>query len=332
MEQWVDLVMNLYYRMKRIVLTLLITLGFSQTDEWIYTSLLDSSWQSQPPPSWDSISSYRISPDDGNLEVIKQDALFSDISTDGSKILLGSNDNFGPIYLYDFFSIDTLNLNGSHPRFTADEDVMIYHVPEENSDSWSMSSLYKYSFTGDSVAHIADSLFGYRPSYFLSSNKQQLMYYKVTSQEDSLDIFITDIQSGEATKLRTIPRRNSSRNYSYWGQDGYIYLNLFDNSNIPQLFKISITNGNETPIQLTFFNDDCWLVSTSDSYLDQLALRVKVMEGLVAFRNNLWLYDLTSGELSFYHDFEYNSSSPSYQTWSPNNSKLALGYIGSSPG
>ena len=82
--------------MKRILLVLLATFGFSQTAEWIYYN-----------NAGDTNSAYRIKPDGTENELIMENAVISDISEDGLKILFDTN---GIILLVDTESMDTLTV------------------------------------------------------------------------------------------------------------------------------------------------------------------------------------------------------------------------------
>jgi len=78
-----------------LLLLLLATSGFSQTPEWIYYN-----------KDGDTNSTYRIKPDGTENELIMDNAVISDISEDGLKILFDANN--GIILLVDSESMDTL--------------------------------------------------------------------------------------------------------------------------------------------------------------------------------------------------------------------------------
>lgn len=114
-----------------LLLSLLATSGFSQTPEWIYYN-----------KGGNTNSVNRIKPDGTENELIMEDAGISDISEDGSKFLFSTN---GIILLVDTESMDTLTVDndGINPRFTSDENVIVYYKYETgNPDA---DELYKYN-------------------------------------------------------------------------------------------------------------------------------------------------------------------------------------------
>ena len=124
--------------MKRILLlSLLATSGFSQTAEWIYYNK-NGIWP-------DGNSVYRIKPDGTENELIMDNNQISDISEDGLKILLHIPTSSDPILLIDLESLDTITVDngGDNPRFTYDENVIIYYK-DMNVDSGG-NHFYKYS-------------------------------------------------------------------------------------------------------------------------------------------------------------------------------------------
>ena len=304
--------MSPYYKMKRILLlSLLLTSGFSQTAEWIYYN-----------KAGDTNSAYRIQPDGTENELIMENAGISDISEDGLKILFDTN---GIFLLVDTESMDTLTVDndGINPRFTSDENVIIYYkymIGNPEGDQ-----LYKYSFIDSSETLIADSCHRYIQNGVMSPNKQQLVFFR--TNQDSMDVVIADIQSGQTTTLETIP--NMANPYiplfhSYWGPDYYIYLTLPDTNGVIQLFKIHSTNDDTSPIQLTEQNENCMLLESNDIHLEKLAFAS--VNAVTGPTGECWLYDLESNETSYLGDID-SSSWALHQTWSPDNSKIAIGEI-----
>ena len=289
--------------MKRILLlSLLATSGFSQTAEWIYYN-----------KAGDTNSAYRIKPDGTENELIMDNAGISDISEDGLKILF--LDNNGIISLIDSESMDTLTLDngGVNARFTYDENVIIYYKYMTGDPAG--DQLYKYSFIDSSETLIADSLNRFIDNCIMSPDKQQFAFFKFTQGER--DVVIADIQSGQTSTLATVSGDYFLGHHSYWGQDDYIYLNLPDSNDVFQLFKIHSSNGSLT--QLTE-NESCYLLSSNDTQLEKLAFAI-----LDTVRE-YWLYDFESNETSYLGDID-GSSMPVHQTWSPDNSKIAISEV-----
>jgi hypothetical protein len=286
--------------MKRILLlSLLATFGFSQTAEWIYYN-----------KAGDTNSVYRIKPDGTENELIMDNAGISDISEDGLKILF--LDNNGIISLINSESMDTLTLDngGVNARFTYDENVIIYYK------SMTGIQLYKYSFIDSSETLIADSLNIFIDNQIMSPDKQKLVFFQ--TNQDSFDVVIADIQSGQTSTLETVFRISGPiPSHSYWGLDDYIYLNLPDSNYVAQLFRIHSSNGSLT--QLTE-NEFCRLLASNDTQLEKLAFAI-----LDTVRE-YWLYDFESNETSYLGHIE-GSGAPTHQTWSPDNSKIAIGGV-----
>jgi len=298
--------------MKRILLlSLLATSGFSQTAEWIYYN-----------KDGDTNSTYRIKPDGTENELIMDNAVISDISEDGLKILFDANN--GIILLVDSESMDTLIVEngGINARFTYDENVIIYYKYMTGNPHG--DQLYKYSFIDSSETLIADSCYRYVDNGIMSPDKQKFVFFR--TNQDSMDVVIADIQSGQTSTLETVFGISGPiPSHSYWGLDDYIYLNLPDSNYVPQLFRIHSSNGSLT--QLTE-NEFCRLLASNDTQLEKLAFAI-----LDTVRE-YWLYDFESNETSYLGHIEGSTvehgiggTVPTHQTWSPDNSKIAIGGV-----
>jgi len=298
--------------MKNIfLLTLLAKMSLAQTEEWIYYN-----------KAGDTNSVYRIKPDGTENEMVMEDADISDISEDRSKFLFSTNGN---ILLVDIESTDTLTVDndGINPRFTYDENVIIYYkymIGNPDGDQ-----IYKYSFLDSSETLLADSCHRFIQNGIMSPDKQQFIF--IQTNQDSMDLVIADIQTGHTSTLITLP--NMSMPYvpifhSYWGSDDYIYLNLPDINNVIQLFRIHSANGDDSLIQLTEENENCLLLESNDSHLEKLAFTGINQE--TGPTGEFWTYDFESNETSYLGNFD-SSSWAIHQTWSPDNSKLAIGGV-----
>ena len=144
------------------------------------------------------------------------------------KILFDANN--GIILLVDSESMDTLIVEngGINARFTYDENVIIYYkymIGNPEGDQ-----LYKYSFIDSSETLIADSCNRYVDNGIMSPDKQKFVFFQ--TNQDSMDVVIADIQSGQTSTLETVFDMSNSFIpifHSYWGPDEYIYFNLTDN-------------------------------------------------------------------------------------------------------
>mgnify|MGYP002830015385 CR=1 FL=1 len=136
------------------------------------------------------------------------------------------------IMLYNFETIDTLeidttNIVESSFRFSYDNNVIVFRRD---------SSIYKYSISENSETFIANG-----SSFVLSPNKQELLLLQQSIWNDSLDIKIADIQSGELTTLGRLP--NIDNNVFYWRNDDFLYFSMQDSNNILQLFKLDFNRS-----------------------------------------------------------------------------------------
>ena len=301
--------MRRYYKIKRILLlSLLATFGFSQTAEWIYYNK-NGIWP-------DGNSVYRIKPDGTENELIMDNNQISDISEDGLKILLHIPTSSDPILLIDLESMDTITVDngGDNPRFTYDENVIIYYK-DMNVDSGG-NHFYKYSFIDSSETLIADSVEGFDVK--MSPDKQKFVFFQ--TNQDSMNVVIADIQSGQTSTLVTVLPPGApfiSLFESYWGPNDYIYLNLRDGNGVIQLFRIHSSNGDASLTQLTEENESCRLLASNDTQLEKLAYAI------LDTVSEYWYYDLESNETSYIGNID-SSGLPRYQSWSLDNSKIAI--------
>ncbi len=297
---------------KYLLLLLLATYGFSQNEEWIYYN--------KDGADNNANSAYRIKPDGTENELIMENNQISDISEDGLKILCFGWDI---ISLIDLETMDTLTVDdgGSNPRFTYDENVIIYYK-DMNVNSGG-NHLYKYSFIDSSETLIADSVEGF--DIKMSPDKQKFVFFQ--TNQDSMDVVIADIQSGQTSNLVTVLPPGApfiSLFESYWGPDDYIYLNLRDGNGVIQLFRIHSSNGDNSLIQLTEQNEDSRPLASNDIHLEKLAfISINQVTGPTG---ECWLYDFESNETLYLGDIDSNSWAL-HQTWSPDNAKIAIGGI-----
>ena len=301
-----------------LFLSLFVTSSISQTAEWIYYNKVTSVTGLFASP--DTISAYRIKPDGTENELIMENNQIADVSEDGLKILLHNMyDTNSLISLIDLESMDTLTVDngGSNPRFTYDENEIVYFKNMNNN--YGGDHIYKYSFIDSSETLIADSVAGL--GVIISPDKQKLVFFQ--TNQDSMDAVIADIHSGQTSTLVTIPDMSTSFIpifHYYWGADDYIYLSLPDNNDISQLFRIHSSNGDASLIQLTEQNEHCMLLESNDIHLEKLAFAI-----LDTVRE-YWLYDIESNETSYLGSID-SSFWPIHQTWSTDNSKMAIGEI-----
>ncbi|MDG2266019.1 MAG: T9SS type A sorting domain-containing protein, partial [Candidatus Marinimicrobia bacterium] len=91
-----------------------------------------------------------------------------------------------------------------------------------------------------------------------------------------------------------------------------------------QLFRIHSSNGDASLIQLTEQNEDCRPLASNDIHLEKLAfISINQVTGPTG---ECWLYDFESNETSYLGSID-SSFWPIHQTWSTDNSKMAIGEI-----
>ena len=328
--------------MKKILLTIIITFGFMQAEEWIYfNNMTDYEWGVGM-----DFSVSRISPDGEISETILEDVSYTDISNDGSRLLYleyeqiegGSWVGYELVgfSIYNTETMETISsitgIQPSTPRFTHDEDVVLYLEGSQ------YQTLYKYSFADSSSTMLSDSLSIGFDNMTMSPDGQQVVYFKVTEDENTeddivdVDVMVADIQSGESTLLTTIPyfalASNAGgmfNNNPYWSEDGFIYLSFLDSNNCIQLFAIHSTMG--YAMQLT--DNPC---SGIDAYCVPSILRThetnldKFIYTTCGDNYGHLIYDIESGESSYLGSFNPAGgvSIALDQTWSPDRSKVAF--------
>ena len=297
---------------KYLLLSLLGTFGFSQNTEWIYYN-----------KDGDENSVYRIKPNGTENELIMENNRISDVSENGLKILCFGWESGYIISLIDLQTMDTLTIDdsGSYPRFTYDENVIIYY--KDMNVDFGGNHIYKYSFIDSSKTLIADSVEGFEVK--MSPDKQKFAFFQ--TNQDSMDIMIVDIQSGETSTLVTVLPPSApfiSLFESYWGQDNYIYLNIRDENGVIQLFRIHSSNGDASLIQLTEQSEDCRPLASMDTHLEKLAfISINQVTGPTG---ECLLYDFESNEILYLGELD-SSSWVLHQTWSPDNAKIAISEV-----
>ena len=332
--------------MKKILLTIIITFGFMQAEEWIYfNNMTDYEWGVGA-----DYSVTRISPDGSVSEVILEDISYSDLSDNGTKLLYVdyaqiegvSWVGFEPVSfsIYNTETSETISsitgISPVYPRFTHDENIVLYSEGSQYSN-W---QLYKYSFSDSSSTMLIDSL-GINSNVTLSPNGQQVLYFKPAEGENTEDnymdseVIVSHIETGESTTLATISYYTSGSelwdNSPIWSDNGFIYLNSLDDNNCSQLIGIHSSLGYIT--QLT--DNPCTgeigycspsILNTKETDLDKF---VYTTCGDSLMSNEHWIYDITSDESSYlgYFGFENGVSIAMYQSWSPDRTKVAFSEI-----
>ena len=332
--------------MKKILLTIIIIIGFMQADEWIYfNNMTDYEWGVGM-----DFSVSRISPDGEISETILEDVSYTDISNDGSRLLYleyeqiegGSWVGYGLVgfSIYNTETMETISsitgIQPSTPRFTNDEDVVLYLEGSQ------YQTLYKYSFADSSSTMLSDSLSIGFDNMTMSPDEQQVVYFKVTHDEDTedyfmdVDVIVSDIQSGESTLLTTIPyfalasnEGGMFNNNPYWSDNGFIYLTSLDDNNCAQLFAIHSTMGyvmqlTDNPCSGIGYSCVSSILRTHESNLDKFIYSVCSDSGLGAEN---WIYDIDSGESSYLGNFNPEVggvSIPMDQSWSPDRTKVVF--------
>ena len=301
--------------------TIILILGivFSQEQEFIYSTLVDTSLE-HDPFFWTS-AVYKFDEQGFNMEQITSNSIIEDISENQSKILCTSSDT---IMIYENGIIDTLNVTGLVPRFIYNGDIIFFKNTSEH-----LFELHRYSFSDNSNLMIADSFEtsnSYTFSYYLSSDKEKFAYLENTLS-DTTTVKIFDILSGSQTDIFSLYPSYLGPWSLYWAYDDYLYFTVRDSDNIPQLFRINSSGTDEEATQLTFLEYGFTSIPTNDSYLDRIVgINNYGCDVWDYCDNDLFSYDLQNGQISVIGQiagFAYAV----YHTWSADYSKLAVGTI-----
>ena len=322
--------------MKRILLFLLILIfSFSKAEEWIYfNNMTDFEYVQFFGPIMD-FSVSRIKPDGSEIEIIMEDVQYSDFSEDGKKILYIDQELLN-LNIYNKETMDTISsITDIYPvntRFTLDENIVLYLEGSQNSP---IQTLYKYSFTDSSTIMLSDSLSTSFNNMTISPDGQQIVYFKVTEDENTeddivdVDVVVADIQNGESAILATIPYFDISNaglfyNNPYWGNDGFIYLSFLA-GNCSQIFRIHsslgyITQLTDNPCSGLGYYCISSILRSHETNLD------KFVYMNCGNDYGYWIYDITSNESSYLGNFNPESgvSIPMDQSWSPNQTKVVF--------
>ena len=285
---------------------LFIGLAWGQ-DEWIYYNDVDGS--------------FRVKPDYSEVELFMDSLSLLDISEDQETFLFRDNYN---IYYKTSTTIDTLELGHIfyYARLTQNENEIIYYKP--TIGQFNLEKIYSYSFDDGTTRLLADSLYRFINMYgLMSPQKNSFAYFKSDfTNTGNYQLYVVDIQSGQETFLKTI---QSNVNFwmpphSYWAMDDYIYLNIENNETGLQLYKIHSSNT-EIPLeQLTEEVGYLRLLGSNNSNSDKLIL-TSFSES--DYMSNFWVYELETGHLSYIDSIQ--GEYPTTQTWSSDNSKVAIG-------
>ena len=297
--------------------TIILILGlvFSQEQEFIYSTLIDTSLE-HSPFFWTS-AVYKFDEQGLNMEQITSSSKIEDISENQSKILCTSGDT---IMIYENGIIDTLNVTGLVPRFIYNGDIIFFKNTSEH-----LFELHRYSFSDNSNLMIADSFEtsnSYTFSYYLSSDKEKFAYLENTLS-DTTTVKIFDILSGSQTDIFSLYPSYLGPWSLYWAYDDYLYFTVRDSDNIPQLFRINSSGTDEEATQLTFLEYGFTSIPTNNSHLDRIVGTNYLCDYC---DNDLLSYNLQNGQISVIGQiagFAYAE----YYTWSADYSKLAVGTV-----
>ena len=341
--------------MKKILLTIIITIGFIHTEDWIYfNNITDYEYNYGSPDVVYSVT--RISPDESEIEIIMEDVPYSDLSEDGSKLLYieyeqiedVSWDIVEPVSfsIYNTETSETISsitgINPVYARFTHDENIVLYMAGgtpgyEGYASNW---QLYKYSFADSSSTMLSDSVSAPFYNMTLSPNGQQVLYFELAQDENAdnsyrdYEVIVSHVETGESTTLATIPYYGhdggSWDNSPIWSDNGFIYLTSLDDNNCAQLIAIHSSLGYIT--QLT--DSSCTgeigyycvpsILNTKETDLDKFIYSVCNDLGMGTAN---WIYDIESGESSYLGSFNSETGVLSYsmdQSWSPDGTKVTF--------
>jgi|GEM_PF-3093979 len=319
------------YNMKKILLTIIITFGFIQAEEWIYYS--SSDYYS------DNAGVYRTNVDGSENELVMEGVFLRDVSFDESTLLVTNNtSNSVSIVDIETMNVQTMAFADIIPKnlhFSNDENVIIF------TDNY--FDLYKYSFIDHSLTFIDTGSNTENYKLSMSPNGEKAVFLKDSVQgffpfeENTVDIVIVDFLTDEVSILQTLstsehecldPFHLMGISYrTYWGADDYIYISICETSESFQFLKIHSIYG--YAVQL-LENDFFYSLGLKGHDIE------KVVFAGFSSTSPYGIFDIETNEASFhenlYVEIEFEDSvlggdrpiSWLYQAWSPDNSKVAL--------
>tara|TARA_Y100001935_G_C17269332_1_gene490995 strand:+ start:113 stop:1498 length:1386 start_codon:yes stop_codon:yes gene_type:complete len=303
---------------KYLTIIVLVGLGLSQDEEFIYSTLIDTSFGNNYNLWTEAV--YKFNEQGLSIEqLIPARSRIEDMSENQSKILFTSGDS---IMLYDEGLIEYLNLIGSEPSFIYNGDIVFR---QDISDS--LYQLHRFSFEDSVSSLIVDSLelIDMQSSYKLSSNKQNVVFFEKASL-DSVNIKIVNVVSGFQTfilKVLEIPWI-----VIYWANNDYLYLNLSIETEFghqKQLFRIHSSGIDEQPTQLTFLESGFNLIETKDSHLDKIiGISYSCFSTFFSCYNKLFSFSFETNQIQHIGSIK-KCHTTIFHSWSHDNEKVALG-------
>ena len=157
---------------KYLITVLLVGVGFSQTQEWIYFNHvpMDCSYWWCFPTGVETIN--RIKPNGEGNEIILEDAIFTDISQDQTKLLLIDSN----LHVYNRETMDSIsiifeNFDIHQAQFTNDENLILFSGGGDTGNE-----LYSYSIFENSITLLGDSLSNHFNNLEISPDGQKILY------------------------------------------------------------------------------------------------------------------------------------------------------------
>ena len=159
---------------KYLIPILLVGVGFSQTQEWIYFNHvpMDCAYWWCFPTGVETIN--RIKPNGEGNEIILEDAIFTDISQDQTKLLLIDSN----LHVYNRETMDSIsiifeNFDIHQAQFTNDENLILFSGGGDTGNE-----LYSYSIFENSITLLGDSLSNHFNNLEISPDGQKVLYFR----------------------------------------------------------------------------------------------------------------------------------------------------------
>jgi len=159
---------------KYLITVLLVGVGFSQTQEWIYFNHvpMDCAYWWCFPTGVETIN--RIKPNGEGNEIILEDAIFTDISQDQTKLLLIDSN----LHVYNRETMDSIsiifeNFDIHQAQFTNDENLILFSGGGDTGNE-----LYSYSIFENSITLLGDSLSNHFNNLEISPDGQKILYFR----------------------------------------------------------------------------------------------------------------------------------------------------------
>ena len=286
----------------------------------------------------------KVELNDNTFMKLMDNAVLCDVSNDQSLIMYSPTNS---LYEYsypgepqsfiikNFYQYDTLNIYGHNARFTSNSDIISFTTHSfdnydlyNNDNNAGLSSIKIYSRISDSITVLSDSIFyGF---YILSDDKNRILWLEKVGSEDSLEIFIYTIDTGQTNTLNAKVSTTAffdanESNLFFWARNDLLYASLMDSNSIYCLFNIDISQNPDSFTKVFSSDTDISILPTQDFEYNKFLFSQKIIDG--TWYEKTWVHNINDESSEFVFDF-FSGQSLNRYIWSADTSKI---YFASSP-